>query len=241
MKLRGFSHWMYCIAHIWCWPTPVVQMWSPSRAAVEVTEPLDHRLRLQHSLGLPVLVGVECAPLLELGMPGRAVGQPLRLNRLQVAGELGERELERADDGHGWRIDAEASADLLALVDSAKLPAVVTLMGKGCLPDWHPLNYGASRDARLEVRELGAEQVRPDHCGVGVRFDDRVTGKVSAFAPGAKVIHFDIDAAEVGKIRHAEIPVVGPLRLALSQLTRDVASIPVEYPAERSAWLAQLG
>ena len=46
---------------------------------------------------------------------------------------------------------------------------------------------------------------------VGSRFDDRVTGKVSAFAPGAKVIHFDIDAAEVGKIRHAEIPVVGPL------------------------------
>ena len=54
---------------------------------------------------------------------------------------------------------------------------------------------------------------------VGSRFDDRVTGKVSAFAPGAKVIHFDIDAAEIGKIRHAEIPVVGPLKLALAQLT----------------------
>ena len=52
---------------------------------------------------------------------------------------------------------------------------------------------------------------------VGTRFDDRVTGKVSAFAPGAKVIHFDIDAAEIGKIRHAEIPVVGPLKLALAR------------------------
>ena len=55
---------------------------------------------------------------------------------------------------------------------------------------------------------------------VGSRFDDRVTGKVSAFAPGAKVIHFDIDAAEVGKIRDAEIPVVGPLKLALARAPR---------------------
>ena len=69
---------------------------------------------------------------------------------------------------------------------------------------------------------------------VGARFDDRVTGKVSAFAPGAKVIHFDIDAAEVGKIRHAEIPVVGPLKLALAQLTAEVGtprSRPVAAPA----------
>ena len=65
---------------------------------------------------------------------------------------------------------------------------------------------------------------------VGVRFDDRVTGKVSAFAPGAKVIHFDIDAAEVGKIRDADIPVVGPLKLALSQLTRDVKALEAEKP-----------
>ncbi|MGN6799690.1 MAG: thiamine pyrophosphate-dependent enzyme, partial [Gaiellaceae bacterium] len=69
---------------------------------------------------------------------------------------------------------------------------------------------------------------------VGTRFDDRVTGKVSAFAPGAKVIHFDIDAAEVGKIRHADIPVVGPLKIALSQLAAEVRS-PNHEP-----WLRQL-
>jgi acetolactate synthase I/II/III large subunit len=69
---------------------------------------------------------------------------------------------------------------------------------------------------------------------VGARFDDRVTGKVSAFAPDAKVIHFDIDAAEVGKIREAEIPVVGPLRLALARLA-SMVSAPNHEP-----WLRQL-
>jgi acetolactate synthase I/II/III large subunit len=75
---------------------------------------------------------------------------------------------------------------------------------------------------------------------VGTRFDDRVTGKVSAFAPGAKVIHFDIDAAEVGKIRSADIPVVGPLRLALAQLTNDVKGLAAHTTFDRDAWIAQL-
>ena len=90
-------------------------------------------------------------------------------------------------------------------------------MGKGCLPDCHPLNYGApgmhgSKYANWALNKCDLI------IAVGTRFDDRVTGKVSAFAPGAKVIHFDIDAAEVGKIRTAEIPVVGPLKLALTSL-----------------------
>jgi acetolactate synthase-1/2/3 large subunit len=68
---------------------------------------------------------------------------------------------------------------------------------------------------------------------VGTRFDDRVTGKVSAFAPGAQVIHFDIDAAEVGKIRHAEIPVVGPLR-SRSRSSREVQAL-AATPATRVA------
>src|SRR5262249_17775109 len=75
---------------------------------------------------------------------------------------------------------------------------------------------------------------------VGTRFDDRVTGKVSAFAPGAKVIHFDIDAAEIDKIRHAEIPVVGPLKLALSHLTREVKALEADHRLERAQWHGQL-
>jgi acetolactate synthase I/II/III large subunit len=139
----------------------------------------------------------------------------------------------------GGVLNADASSELLALVETARLPSVVTLMGKGCLPDSHPLNYGApgmhgSKYANFALNKSDLI------IAVGVRFDDRVTGKVSAFAPGAKVIHFDIDAAEVGKIREADIPVVGPLKLALSQLTRDVKSLEAEKHTDRTPWHAQL-
>jgi acetolactate synthase-1/2/3 large subunit len=133
----------------------------------------------------------------------------------------------------GGVINADACAELRAFVDAAQLPAVFTLMGKGCLPDSHPLNYGApgmhgSKFANWALNK--ADLV----IAVGARFDDRVTGKVSAFAPGAKVIHFDVDAAEVGKIRHAEIPVVGPLKVALAQLTAEVRE------PDHGPWLRQL-
>ena len=139
----------------------------------------------------------------------------------------------------GGVINAEASAELLALVEAARLPAVVTLMGKGCLPDSHPLNYGAPgmHGSKYANWALNKSDLI---IAVGTRFDDRVTGKVSAFAPGAKVIHFDIDASEVGKIRAADIPVVGPLKLALAQLTHDVKALQAQRPADRSAWHAQI-
>jgi acetolactate synthase-1/2/3 large subunit len=136
----------------------------------------------------------------------------------------------------GGVVNGDACAELLALVDAAHLPAVVTLMGKGCLPDTHPLNYGApgmhgSKYANWALNK--ADLV----IAVGSRFDDRVTGKLSAFAPGARVIHFDIDAAEVGKIRHAEIPVVGPLKPALGLL---VAAVRRHGTSDHEPWLRQL-
>jgi len=139
----------------------------------------------------------------------------------------------------GGVINAEASPELLALVEAARLPSVVTLMGKGGLPDSHPLNYGAPgmHGSKYANWALNKSDLI---VAIGVRFDDRVTGKVSAFAPGAKVIHFDIDAAEVGKIREADIPVVGPLKLALSQLTREVKALEAEKKVDRTHWHAQL-
>ena len=136
----------------------------------------------------------------------------------------------------GGVLNGNASAELLELVEAVRLPAVVTLMGKGCLPDSHPLNYGppgmhGSKYANWALNKADLL------IAVGSRFDDRVTGKVSAFAPGAKVIHFDVDAAEVGKIRHAEIPVVGPLKLALAQLAAEVRGL--ESPGHEP-WLRQL-
>ena len=97
-------------------------------------------------------------------------------------------------------LNGDACAELRALVEVADLPAVVTLMGKGALPDSHPLNYGhpGMHGSKYANWALNKSDLI---IAVGTRFDDRVTGKLSAFAPGAKVIHFDIDAAEVGKIR----------------------------------------
>jgi acetolactate synthase-1/2/3 large subunit len=137
----------------------------------------------------------------------------------------------------GGVLNGDACAELLALIEQERLPAVTTLMAKGALPDSHPLVYGApgmhgSKYANWALNK--ADLV----IAVGSRFDDRVTGKVSAFAPGARVIHFDIDAAEVGKIRHADIPVVGPLKIALSRLAEELKSI--EEAPRHDAWLKQV-
>jgi acetolactate synthase I/II/III large subunit len=135
----------------------------------------------------------------------------------------------------GGVLNGDACAELLELVDGARLPAVVTLMGKGCLPDSHPLNFGAPG---MHGSKYGNWALNKADLviAVGSRFDDRVTGKVSAFAPDAKVIHFDVDAAEVGKIREADIPVVGPLKLALARLAELVS----RGGGDHDAWLRQL-
>jgi acetolactate synthase-1/2/3 large subunit len=136
----------------------------------------------------------------------------------------------------GGVLNGDACAELLELVELADLPAVVTLMGKGCLPDSHPLNYGAPGMHGSKYANWALN--RSDLViAVGTRFDDRVTGKLSAFAPEAKVIHFDVDAAEVDKIRHAEIPVVGPLKLALAELA---TALRASGRPEHEPWLAQL-
>ena len=92
-------------------------------------------------------------------------------------------------------------------------------MGKGAFPDSHPLCFG---HPGMHGGKWGNWALNKADLiiAVGVRFDDRVTGKVSTFAPDAKVIHFDIDAAEISKIRHADIPLVGPLKLATAELTK---------------------
>jgi acetolactate synthase-1/2/3 large subunit len=135
----------------------------------------------------------------------------------------------------GGTINADATAELLQLAEAGGIP-VVTLTGKGCLPESHALNYGAPGMRGPKYANWALNKADRG-IAVGSRFDDRVTGKVSAFAPGARVIHFDIDAAEVGKIRHAEIPVVGPLKLALAQLAHEVKAL---ERRDHGEWLRQL-
>src|SRR5262245_33456363 len=136
----------------------------------------------------------------------------------------------------GGVFNGDACAELLALVETGRLPAVVTLMGKGCLPDSHPLNLGApgmhgSKYANWALNK--ADLI----IAVGSRFDDRVTGKVSAFAPEAKVIHLDIDAVEDEMIRAAYLPFVGPLNLPLTSLPLELKAL---ESRDRTSWHAQL-
>jgi acetolactate synthase-1/2/3 large subunit len=140
----------------------------------------------------------------------------------------------------GGVLNGDACAELRTLVELTGAPAVVTLMGKSALPDSHPLNFGPPG---MHGSKYGNWALNKADLivAVGTRFDDRVTGKVSAFAPGARVIHFDVDAAEVGKIRNAEIPVVGPLKLALAQLAVEVHALSPDGVRPPEAWLRQLG
>ncbi|MGZ4400731.1 MAG: thiamine pyrophosphate-binding protein, partial [Gaiellaceae bacterium] len=139
----------------------------------------------------------------------------------------------------GGVINGDASAQLVELVELTGIPVVTTLMGKGGFPDSHPLAFGhpgmhGSKWANWALNK--GDLV----IAVGSRFDDRVTGKLSAFAPGARVIHFDIDAAEISKIREAEIPVVGPLRLALAELVKAIRSEAGPDHAPPSEWVEQV-
>ena len=121
----------------------------------------------------------------------------------------------------GGIINGEASAELLELAELTNIPVVTTLTGKGGFPDSHPLHAGIPGMHGMKYSNLAlnwADLV----IAVGTRFDDRVTGNVAAFAPNAKVIHFEVDAAEIGKIREAQIPICAPLQPALVRLIAEL-------------------
>jgi acetolactate synthase I/II/III large subunit len=122
----------------------------------------------------------------------------------------------------GGALNAHATDELRSLAEGARLPVVTTLMAKSAFPESHELHVGwpGMHGPKWSNWALNKADVI---VAVGARFDDRVTGKLSAFAPGATIVHLDIDAAEISKIRHADIPVVGPLRSVLVELERVLA------------------
>ena len=140
----------------------------------------------------------------------------------------------------GGVIKANASAELLALAEAVNAPVVTTLMARGAFPDDHPLALGMPGMHGLYTATT-AIQKSDVLVSVGARFDDRVTGDPDAFAPGAKIIHIDVDPAEIGKVRSAEVPIVGDARSILTDLLtalrarRDLADSP-----PRAGWLDQI-
>jgi acetolactate synthase-1/2/3 large subunit len=140
----------------------------------------------------------------------------------------------------GGVIKAGASQELVELAELTGMPVVTTLMARGGFPSSHPQNVGMP-GMHGSVAAVGALQKADLLIALGARFDDRVTGKLDSFAPGAAVIHADIDPAEISKNRRADVPIVGDCREVITEL---LAAVRAEHEdghqADLTAWWAQL-
>ena len=117
----------------------------------------------------------------------------------------------------GGVIRGEACDELAELAELTGIPVVTTLMARGAFPDSHRQNLGMP-GMHGTVAAVAGLQKSDLLITLGARFDDRVTGKLESFAPGAKVIHADIDPAEIGKNRHADVPIVGDIKAVIAEL-----------------------
>jgi acetolactate synthase-1/2/3 large subunit len=137
----------------------------------------------------------------------------------------------------GGVVNADACAELLELAEVGRLPVVTTLMAKSSFPESHELHFGwpGMHGPKWSNWALNKSDLL---IACGARFDDRVTGKLSAFAPGATVVHLDVDSAEIDKLRFADVPVVGPLKPVLAELAHELRTVKREHATE--PWLAQI-
>ena len=140
----------------------------------------------------------------------------------------------------GGVIKSEANKELFQLAELTQIPVVTTLMARGAFPDSHHQHLGMP-GMHGTVAAVGSLQQSDLLIAIGTRFDDRVTGQLSSFAPEADVIHIDIDPAEIGKNRFAHVPIVGDAKETMIEL---IAAIKDEHKAGRignyEAWWANL-
>ncbi len=136
----------------------------------------------------------------------------------------------------GGVIKAGGSEALLELANRTGIPVTTTLMGRGCFPDSHPLAMGMP-GMHGTYAAITAIQKSDLLVSIGVRFDDRVTGDPTKFAPSAQVVHVDVDPAEIGKVRTPEVPIVGDAKRVLEQL---VEAWGTRAQPDRSEWLNQI-
>jgi len=139
----------------------------------------------------------------------------------------------------GGVMKANASKELMQLAELLGAPVVTTLMALGSFPDSHPQHYGMP-GMHGTVAAVTALQKADLLITLGARFDDRVTGKLSTFAVNAKVIHADIDPAEIGKNRYADVPVVGDLKHTIAALIPALKTEFAKGRADLAPWLAAM-
>lgn len=174
----------------------------------------------------------------KIDLPGyRPVTVPHSRQIEQAVKLIGEAEKPVLYIGGGV-IKADAHEELLAFAEHTGIPVVTTLMALGAFPESHELNMGMP-GMHGTVAAVGALQRSDLLITIGARFDDRVTGEVSSFAPDAKIIHADIDPAEIGKIRQADVPIVGDAREVLTQLLASVRN-KTNTTGDISAWVDYL-
>jgi acetolactate synthase-1/2/3 large subunit len=134
--------------------------------------------------------------------------------------------------GHGVII-SRAWDELVHLAETAQIPVITTLLGIGGFPGTHELNMGMPGMHGMYWNNMAISEADLV-MGIGMRFDDRVTGSLKDFAPKAKIVHIDIDPAEINKNLPATVPIVGDVKQVLSELNREV------QPARHDEWLTWL-
>ncbi len=173
-------------------------------------------------------------------LPGYRPITKANSKQIQAAAELiaeAERPVFYIGGGVGR---AGASEELLQLAELVGAPVVTTLMARGVFPDSHPQHLGMP-GMHGTVPAVLALQEADLLITIGARFDDRVTGRVALFAPDAKVIHADIDPAEIGKIRAADVPIVGDAAEVISDLIAAISTSKIDREfADTSEWWSRL-
>ncbi len=178
-------------------------------------------------------------PVTSIHLPGYKVFTEGHTGQIRRAAQLtmeAERPLIYAGGGI---VAAGASAELREFAEKADVPAVITLMGLGALPANHP-NFISMPGMHGSYAANMALTNTDLLIALGTRFDDRVTGRLAAFAPHAKVIHVDIDPAEIGKNRQPDVPIVGDVKRVLVKLNNLIAEQPKPPADRRQAWWSQI-
>jgi acetolactate synthase-1/2/3 large subunit len=175
----------------------------------------------------------------KVNLPGYKIptkGHPTQLKT--AAGMINESQRPLILAGRGVIISG-ASEELKQFAEMAQIPVITTLLGIGCFPENHVLSYGMAgmHGAGYANKAIDGTDLL---IAIGMRFDDRVTGKISAFAPHAKIIHIDLDPAEIGKNVRVDVPIVGDVKAVLQAMHKIVETRQhVDWVRQLDEWRKQ--